>query len=85
MDKVFSDTAWADYIYWLQNDKSKLKRINRLLKSIDRDGNYNGIGKPEPLKYCLSGYWSRRINDEHLLIYRIKDNRIYIVSCRDHY
>ncbi|MDX1357959.1 MAG: Txe/YoeB family addiction module toxin [Clostridia bacterium] len=85
MDKVFSDTAWADYIYWLQNDKSKLKRINRLLKSIDRDGNYNGIGKPEPLKYSLGGYWSRRISDEHRLIYRIKDNRIYIVSCRDHY
>ena len=85
MNKLFSDDAWNDYLYWLQNDKAKLKRINKLIKSIERDGYSSGIGKPEALKHNLSGYWSRRINDEHRIIYKIIDQNIYIASCKDHY
>ena len=84
MIKVWSDHAWEDYLYWQTQDKKILKRINQLIKDIDRNG-YEGIGKPEPLKYELQGYWSRRIDDEHRLIYRIVDNNIEIVSCRLHY
>jgi len=85
MNNLFSDDAWNDYQYWLQNDKTKLKRINKLIQSIERDGCSKGIGKPEALKHILSGYWSRRINDEHRIIYKIVDNNMYIASCRDHY
>lgn len=85
MNKLFSDDAWNDYLYWQQNDKTKLKRINKLIKSIERDGYSSGIGKPEALKHNLSGYWSRRINDEHRIIYKIVDYNIYIASCKDHY
>ena len=85
MNKIFSDDAWKDYLYWLQNDKSKLSRINKLIRSIERDGFSNGIGKPEALKYALSGYWSRRIDEEHRLIYKIQNNQILIASCKDHY
>ena len=84
MLKLWSDNAWEDYLYWQTQDKKILKRINQLLKDIDRNS-YEGIGKPEPLKYELQGFWSRRINDEHRLIYRIIENRIEIVSCRLHY
>ena len=84
MIKVWSDHAWEDYVYWQTQDKKILKRINQLIKDIDRNG-YEGIGKPEPLKYELQGYWSRRIDDEHRLVYRIVDNKIEIVSCRLHY
>ena len=84
MIKVWSDHAWEDYLYWQTQDKKILKRINQLIKDIDRNG-YEGIGKPEPLKYELQGYWSRRIDDEHRLVYRIVDNNIEIVSCRFHY
>ena len=84
MIKVWSDHAWKDYLYWQTQDKKILKRINQLIKDIDRNG-YEGIGKPEPLKYELQGYWSRRIDDEHRLVYRIVDNKIEIVSCRLHY
>ena len=84
MIKVWSDHAWEDYLYWQNQDKKILKRINQLIKDIDRNG-YEGIGKPEPLKYELQGYWSRRIDDEHRLVYRIVDNNIEIVSCRLHY
>ena len=84
MIKVWSDHAWEDYVYWQTQDKKILKRINQLIKDIDRNG-YEGIGKPEPLKYELQGYWSRRIDDEHRLVYRIVDNNIEIVSCRLHY
>ena len=84
MIKVWSDHAWEDYLYWQTQDKKILKRINQLIKDIDRNG-YEGIGKPEPLKYELQGYWIRRIDDEHRLVYLIVDNNIEIVSCRLHY
>ena len=84
MIKVWSDHAWEDYVYWQTQDKKILKRINQLIKDIDRNG-YEGLGKPEPLKYELQGYWSHRIDDEHRLVYRIVDNNIEIVSCRLHY
>ena len=77
MRKVWSDAAWEDYLYWQSQNKRTLKRINALLKDIDRNG-YVGIGKPEPLKYELSGYWSRRIDDEHRLVYRLMDDAIEI-------
>ncbi len=85
MNKRFSDDAWSDYLYWQKNDKKNVNRINKLLKSIEREGYSKGIGKPEPLKHNLSGYWSRRITDEHRIIYRVQDNDIYIASCKDHY
>ena len=84
MIKLWSDNAWEDYLYWQTQDKKTLKRINQLLKDIDRNG-YEGLGKPEPLKYELQGFWSRRIDDEHRLVYRINEDRIEIVSCRLHY
>ena len=84
MIKVWSDHAWEDYLCWQTQDKKILKRINQLIKDIDRNG-YEGLGKTEPLKYELQGYWSRRIDDEHRLVYRIVDNNIEIVSCRLHY
>ena len=85
MNKRFSDDAWNDYLYWQKNDKKNVNRINKLLKSIECEGYSKGIGKPEPLKHNLSGYWSRRITDEHRIIYRVQDNDIYIASCKDHY
>ena len=84
MIKVWSDHAWEDYLYWQTQDKKILKRINQLIKDIDRNG-YEGIGKPEPLKYELQGFWSRRIDDEHRLVFRIEDDKIEILSCRLHY
>lgn len=84
MNKVFADVAWEDYLYWQSEDKKILKKINVLLQDIDRNGN-EGIGKPEALKHRLSGFWSRRISDEHRLIYRIDTENIYIASCKGHY
>ena len=80
----FQEDAWSDYIYWQQHDKDKLNRINALIEDISRHP-YQGIGKPEPLKHNLAGYWSRRINEEHRLVYRIIDNTIIIIQCRYHY
>ncbi|MCI8613979.1 Txe/YoeB family addiction module toxin [Parablautia intestinalis] len=84
MIKAWDDFAWEDYLYWQKQDKKTLKRINMLLQDIDRNG-YSGIGKPEPLKGNLQGYWSRRIDDVNRLVYRIIDNRIEILQCRSHY
>lgn len=84
MNKVFADTGWVDYLYWQTEDRKTLKKINQLINDIARNGN-EGIGKPEPLRGNLSGYWSRRINDKDRLIYRIDENNIYILSCRYHY
>ena len=84
MNKIWFDGAWNDYLYWQANDKKTLKRINQLIKDIERNGN-SGIGKPEPLKYNFSGYWSRRIDGEHRLVYCIEDDVIKIAQCRGHY
>lgn len=84
MNKFFTDESWTDYVFWQENDKRFIKRINELIKEIERSP-FTGIGKPEPLKHHLSGYWSRRINEEHRLIYRVEQDRMIILSCRYHY
>ena len=84
MNLIFSDKAWDEYMYWQNTDKQILKKINQLIKDIKREP-FEGIGKPEPLKYELSGFWSRRISDEHRLIYEVSESYIAIVSCRFHY
>jgi toxin YoeB len=82
---LFSDDAWEDYLYWQSQDKKTLKRINALVKDIEKNGN-KGIGKPEPLREDLSGYWSRHIDDKNRLVYRILDDGIIeIHTCRSHY
>lgn len=81
----FSEKAWEDYLYWQIQDKKIMKKINDLLKSIERDGENNGIGKPEALKNNLSGYYSRRIDEIHRLVYRINNEIIEIASCKGHY
>jgi toxin YoeB len=84
MKFVFTEFSWEDYLFWQKNDRQKLKRINELLKDISRNP-YEGIGKPEPLKFNYSGFWSRRIDEEHRLIYRVVDDEIQIAKCRFHY
>jgi len=84
MNRSFSEHAWEDYIYWQTQDKKTLRRINSLLKDIARNG-YNSIGKPEPLKNNLSGWWSVRINEEDRLVFRIKGDVIEIAQCKGHY
>jgi toxin YoeB len=84
MDKIWSDVAWEDYLYWQAQDKKTLRRVNQLLLDIDRNG-HKGIGKPEPLKHDKQGYWSRRIDAVNRLVYRITENRIEIAQCRAHY
>jgi toxin YoeB len=84
MNKIWSDEAWEDYLYWQIQDKKTLKRINQLIQDIDRNG-YGGIGKPEPLGENLSGFWSRRIDDKNRLVYRVSDGNIKIAQCRTHY
>jgi len=81
---VFSENAWADYLYWQQTDKKILRRINKLIKEIQREP-FNGVGKPEPLKHGLAGYWSRRINEEHRIVYRVADGALFIAQLRYHY
>jgi toxin YoeB len=80
----FSEHAWEDYLYWQENDVKLLKRINELLKGIQRQP-FTGIGKPEPLKLNLTGYWSRRINHEHRLVYKVEAKVVYVAQCRYHY
>ncbi|MGB2925668.1 MAG: Txe/YoeB family addiction module toxin [Limnothrix sp.] len=84
MTLIFSDHAWEDYLYWQNTDKKILRRINLLIKKIRRSP-FTGIGKPEPLKHGFAGYWSRRINDEHRLIYKVTDEGIYLAQLRYHY
>ena len=84
MKYVFVDESWDDYLYWQKNDKKILSKINNLLKEISRDP-FTGTGKPEPLKFKYKGFWSRRIDAEHRLIYKIKDDEILIAKCRFHY
>ena len=80
----FSDHAWEDYLFWQAKDKAILKRINLLLRDIQRSP-FEGIGKPEPLKHQLAGFWSRRIDDEHRLVYAIQDDCVLVAQCRYHY
>ncbi len=84
MKFTFSKNSWEDYISWQKEDKKILKRINQLIKDIQRTP-FHGIGNPEPLKYDLSGFWSRRINREHRLVYQVFDQEILIYSCKYHY
>lgn len=80
----FSEKAWQDYLYWQTQDKKTLKRINQLLQDIERNG-YSGIGKPEPLKGDLTGYWSRRIDDVNRIVYKLSADVIEILQCKSHY
>ena len=84
MKLVFSEQAWDDYLYWQKTDKKIIKRINSLIKEIKRSP-YEGVGKPESLKYGLSGYWSRRVNDEHRIVYKFENDSILIANLRYHY
>lgn len=84
MKKSWFDKAWEDYLYWQSQDKKTLKRINQLIKDTERDP-FHGIGKPEPLKGDLAGFWSRRIDDANRLVYRANDDFLEILSCKGHY
>lgn len=84
MRLIFSEHASEDYLYWQRTDKKTLRRVNQLIKEIQRTP-CEGIGKPEPLKHSLSGYWSRRINEEHRIVYKVDDDAIYIAQLRYHY
>ena len=84
MNLVFSEQTWEDYLYWQKIDKKLIKRINDLIKEISRTP-HTGIGKPEPLKHALSGYWSRRINDEHRIVYSVTEDSVLIAQLRFHY
>ena len=84
MHKIWFDEALIDYIYWQTQDKKTLKRINSLIKDTERNP-FEGIGKPEPLKGDLSGFWSRRIDDTNRFVYRINNDKLEILSCRGHY
>ena len=84
MIKSWHDTAWADYEHWQNQDKKTLRKINALLKDIERNG-YNGIGKPEPLKGELSGWWSVRIDDVNRLVFQVYEDKIEIYACKGHY
>lgn len=84
MNKAFTDIGWEDYLYWQTEDRKTLRKINALLKDIERNGN-EGLGKPEPLTGDLSGFWSRRINQKDRLIYALEMDQIIIIACRYHY
>ena len=84
MKLVFADEAWEDYLYWQKQDRKMLERINKLIRDIQREP-FVGVGKPEPLKHALSGFWSRRITDEHRIVYRIEGDELQIVQLRFHY
>jgi toxin YoeB len=81
---IFADDAWEDYLYWQKHDKQMAERINKLIKEIQREP-FTGIGKPEALKHALAGFWSRRITDEHRIVYRVEDNVLLIAQLRFHY
>lgn len=84
MRKIWDDKAWEDYLYWQVRDKQMLKRLNMLIRDVEREP-FSGIGKPEPLRGDWNGFWSRQINDEHRLVYRVIDGMLEIASCKDHY
>jgi len=84
LKKIWSDKSWDDYLYWQKVNKNMLKKINQLIKDIERNP-FDGLGKPEPLKENLSGWWSRRIDDTHRIVYRIINDNLEIAQCKDHY
>ena len=84
-EKIWSDDAWEDYLYWQTQDKKTLKRINQPIKDIERNGPLSGLGEPERLRGDLHGHYSRRINEKHRLVYRLEHGRLYIAQCRSHY
>lgn len=84
MKLIFAESAWEDYLYWQRTDKKILKRINTLIRDISREP-FEGIGKPEPLKHALSGYWSRRINEEHRIVYKVQEDSLLLAQLRYHY
>ena len=84
MSKLWQDDAWDDYVQWQSQDKRTLRKINKLLQDIERNG-YNGIGKPEPLKGDLSGFWSVEIDEKNRIVFRIEDGKIEIIQCGSHY
>lgn len=84
MKILFTPEGWDDYLWFQQNDKAGLKRINLLIKAIQRDP-FDGLGKPEPLKHNLSGFWSRRVTAEHRLVYGVENDEVQILMCRYHY
>ena len=84
MRLLWDERAWEEYCYWQSQDKKTLKRINNIIKDVQRDC-YNGIGKPEPLKENLSGWWSRRIDEANRIVYRVENGSIIIASCKNHY
>ncbi len=81
---LWHSNAWEDYLYWIEKDKKMLKKINELIKAIDREP-FTGIGKPEPLLHSLKGYWSRRVDREHRIVYSYAKETLTILSCRQHY
>ena len=84
MKLTFSDEAWEDYLYWQEQDRRMVVRINRLIKETMREP-FTGPGKPEPLKHALSGFWSRRINEEHRMVYKVEDGALLLAQLRYHY
>jgi len=84
MKLIFSDAAWEDYLYWQTQDKRMVVRINKLIKEVQREP-FVGIGKPEPLKHALAGYWSRRITDEHRMVYKVEGDSMLLAQLRYHY
>ena len=84
MTIAFDSNGWEDYMYWQKTDKKMLARVNQLIKDITRMP-YEGLGKPEPLRHAMTGYWSRRINERHRLVYTVKNSTVIIVQCRYHY
>ncbi|MDO8440584.1 MAG: Txe/YoeB family addiction module toxin [Polaromonas sp.] len=84
MKLIFADSAWEDYLYWQQQDRRMVERINQLIKETQREP-FVGVGKPEPLKHALAGYWSRRITDEHRMVYKIDDGSLLLAQLRYHY
>ena len=84
MEKLWTDEAWKNYLYWQTHDKKILKKINQLIQDMERNG-YDGIGKPEPLKGDLSGWWSRRIDETNRIVYKIENDKLIIATCKSHY
>ena len=84
MKRIFADEAWEDYLYWQKQDRRMVERINKLIRETQREP-FTGVGKPEPLKHALAGYWSRRINEEHRIVYKIEGDALLLAQLRYHY